>query len=258
MENKIIRNLLFDFDFISSKDNNIIINNIINEHNSYIEKNPFLITPNVDQIVKFNEQKMKSIKDFYKNSEYILPDGQPIVWSSRFLGKSLISRLTGSDFFVEFWNEVKKTNTTVFMVVPNNFVADYLEKEYINCKCYVPTMFSIHENSYKIVKKEIKKMIINFSPKYFFVGLGFPKQEILAKDIYEEMTTKNIQFPLTLLLGASFEFYVGEVKRAPIWMQKNGLEWFYRFMQEPRRMFKRYFIDDTKFLLIVIREYLKK
>lgn len=60
--------------------------------------------------------------------------------------------------------------------------------------------------------------------------------------------------PLTLLLGASFEFYTNEIKRAPLWIQKVGFEWFYRFLQEPKRMFKRYFIDDIKFLSLVYKE----
>ena len=63
----------------------------------------------------------------------------------------------------------------------------------------------------------------------------------------------NFKMPLTLLLGTSFEFYRG-TKRAPIWMQKIGMEWFYRFIQEPKRMFKRYFIDDIKFIFILSKK----
>ena len=259
MENKIIRKELFGFNFISTIDNREIIENIINHSDEYNNKLPFMITPNVDQLVKFNDPKIEYLKSFYQKSEYILPDGQPIVWSSKLFGKALASRLAGSDFFLDFWNELKQLNSTALLVVPNQLVADYLEKEYSYCKCYVPPMFKVDDTEgYDIVRAEIKELLISFSPKYFFIGLGFPKQELLAKDIYEEMINKNIKFPLTLLLGASFEFYVGEVKRAPLWMQKNGLEWFYRFLQEPKRMFRRYFIDDTKFLLIVIKEYFKK
>jgi N-acetylglucosaminyldiphosphoundecaprenol N-acetyl-beta-D-mannosaminyltransferase len=127
-----------------------------------------------------------------------------------------------------------------------------LKQEYQNCNCYVPPYFQTSTQEYLTIKKEIQTLIKLHQPEFLFIGLGFPKQEILAKDLYMEL---NNNFPLTLLLGASFEFYTNEIKRAPKWIQQIGFEWFYRFLQEPKRMFKRYFIDDVKFISLVYKEY---
>nr|WP_316047395.1 WecB/TagA/CpsF family glycosyltransferase [Planococcus glaciei] len=68
-----------------------------------------------------------------------------------------------------------------------------------------------------------------------------------------------MKVPVSLGIGASFDFEAGTIRRAPIWMQKSGLEWFWRFCQEPKRMFKRYFIDDSQFFLLLLKEkYIRK
>ena len=80
------------------------------------------------------------------------------------------------------------------------------------------------------------------------VGLGAPKQE---KFLYKYISQLNV--PVSLAIGASIDFEAGNVKRAPLWMQKVGLEWFYRLIKEPKRMFKRYIIDDIKILKLIIK-----
>ena len=79
-----------------------------------------------------------------------------------------------------------------------------------------------------------------------FVGMGVPKQDIL---IYENMN--KYQIPMSFSVGATIDFIAGEQKRAPKWVSALGFEWFYRFLQEPKRMFKRYFVDDLKILKLV-------
>jgi len=256
---KIIHQKLFGFNFISDTNHQLTIEHIMSTENHGIESNthPFLITPNVDQIVKFSEIKHKELKEFYAKSAYVFPDGQPIVWSSKILGRPLLSRLTGSDFFPKIWDRIKVENKKSLLIVPSEEIAKVLEKEHANCKCYVPPFFKVDETKYSKIKDDILDLIESFQPDFLFIGLGFPKQETLAKDLYMQRLNNNLQMPLTFLLGASFEFYIGAVNRAPLWMQKIGMEWFYRFVQEPKRMFKRYFIDDMKFISLVFKEIQK-
>lgn len=91
-------------------------------------------------------------------------------------------------------------------------------------------------------------MINKCSPDILAVGLGAPKQE---KFIYKYKD--ELKVPVSLAIGASIDFEAGKIKRAPLYMQKSGLEWLYRLCKEPRRMFKRYLIDDMKIIKITLK-----
>jgi N-acetylglucosaminyldiphosphoundecaprenol N-acetyl-beta-D-mannosaminyltransferase len=85
-----------------------------------------------------------------------------------------------------------------------------------------------------------------------FVAISSPKKEqFLGK--YQA----HMRIPFAMGVGGTFDVAIGKVKRAPVWMQQSGLEWFYRFLQEPRRMFRRYFIEDMAFIKLFIKEALK-
>lgn len=104
-----------------------------------------------------------------------------------------------------------------------------------------------------VLNNKIIHMIQNARPDILFIGLGTPKQENWAdqyKDLY--------RVPVSIGIGASFEFIAGMVKRAPVWMQKSGLEWFWRLMLEPRRLWKRYLIDDMRFFWLVLNQKMGK
>ena len=94
--------------------------------------------------------------------------------------------------------------------------------------------------------QEIIKMINEVKPDVLAVGLGAPKQE---KFLYNFRNQLNV--PVSLAIGASIDFEAGNIDRAPKWMQHSGLEWFYRLCKEPKRMFKRYLIDDMKIFKLI-------
>ncbi|MEK4607260.1 WecB/TagA/CpsF family glycosyltransferase [Geobacillus sp. FSL W8-1251] len=100
-------------------------------------------------------------------------------------------------------------------------------------------------------------IIKEFNPDILLVSIGSPKGELF---IYQNL--EKLKVPLSIQVGASIDFIAGTVKRAPLWMQKYGLEWFYRFLKEPKRLFKRYFVNDSYFFLLIIKEiysiYLKR
>ena len=96
---------------------------------------------------------------------------------------------------------------------------------------------------------KIKTQIQDVHPDILIVGLGCPKQE---KFMYYHC--KELGVPISFGLGASIDFEAGNIKRAPKWMSNHGLEWLYRFLKEPKRLFKRYFVDDLK-IIQVARKY---
>lgn len=219
---------------------------------------PVLITPNIDQLVKLNRGEHADLKLRLQGASLILPDGQPIVWFSKLkFGRSgLKRRLTGSDFFPQMWAWLKANQYPVTLVVRSQELADMVIRDFPRANCYVPPFF--HENDTaaleEVVKNTLKAVQENDS-RYLMIGLGFPKQEKIALKIIDEV---KVKVPFIFLLGASFEFYFGLKKRAPLFFQKMGLEFLHRFGSEPRRMFKRYFIDDLAFFKLAFKEFFKK
>jgi UDP-N-acetyl-D-mannosaminuronic acid transferase (WecB/TagA/CpsF family) len=91
------------------------------------------------------------------------------------------------------------------------------------------------------------------APRLVFVGIGYPKDLLVIAGLMERWPA-DVERPVFLAIGASFELLFGLRKRAPEWIQRLGMEWFYRFVQEPRRLFVRYFVRDPRFVGIVLRE----
>uniref|UniRef100_UPI0025BE1187 WecB/TagA/CpsF family glycosyltransferase n=1 Tax=Clostridium sp. TaxID=1506 RepID=UPI0025BE1187 len=110
---------------------------------------------------------------------------------------------------------------------------------------YSPS-YGFEKNEYEI--QQIIKMIKEVKPDILAVGLGAPKQE---KFLYKYRNQLNV--PVALAIGASIDFEAGNVNRAPKWMQHIGLEWFYRLCKEPKRMFKRYLVDDIKIFRLILK-----
>lgn len=128
--------------------------------------------------------------------------------------------------------------------------ANNIKKKYKNIQIvgtYSPS-YGFEKNEEE--NRKIINMIKDANVDILFVGLGAPKQEKWISKYKEEY-----KVPLSLGVGATFDFIAGNIKRAPKWMQNAGLEWFWRFIQEPRRLFRRYFIEDIKFFKIVAKEY---
>ena len=246
-----------DYDFISEESNTSVVEDILSNV-SFDESNklPFLITPNVDYLVKLNRTENYWLKQILIQSRYILPDGMPIVLGSRFFNKNLSSRLTGSDLFPSLWKKLIYLSKNILVLSSSAEISQKLEMESPTVKCMTMPFFSTDDNSLidKIVT-DCVDIIIRKKIYIVFIGLGFPKQDILALKLYEALKGKpNQPMPLFCMLGASFEFYLNIKKRAPIFWQKLGAEWFFRFVNEPTRLFRRYFIDSWAFIQISFRE----
>lgn len=210
-------------------------------------KASYVVTPNVDHIVKLEQDK--EFQEVYENADLILTDGMPLIWISKLKGNPIKEKVSGSDFFPKVCELARDKGYSVFLLGAAEGVADKAA-ENLKEKYNGLNIVGTYSPSYGFEKKgdEIKKIIniINeVKPDILAVGLGAPKQE---KFLYKYKDKLNV--PISLAIGASIDFEAGNINRAPRWMQNCGLEWFYRLCKEPKRMFKRYIIDDFKIFKI--------
>ena len=216
-------------------------------------KPQFVVTPNVDHIVKL--QNDTEFRQIYENASLVLADGMPLIWASKFLGTSLKEKISGSDLFPKLCKVAAEKGYKLFFLGGRQGAAakaaDVLKAKYPAIQIvgvYCPPFE--FEND-EVENKKIVEMIKTAKPDILFVGVGSPKQE---KWIYKHKD--EYQVPVSIGIGATFDFVSGMLKRAPVWMQKSGLEWFWRLMMEPKRLCKRYLLDDMKFFWLVLKQKL--
>lgn len=215
----------------------------------------YVVTPNVDHVVKL--QSDPEFREVYRHAGLVLPDGMPLVWVSRLAGKPLKERVTGSDLFIRLCARAAERGMSVFLLGAAS--SDIVETAAQNLIRMFPGLdvagtcspsFGFEKNEAE--DRAIVRMIQEAAPDILFVGVGAPKQE---KWIFRHRAELG---PVVALgVGASFDFVAGSVKRAPRWVQKSGFEWLYRVLKEPRRLFKRYFVDDLPFIGLAVNEILK-
>lgn len=167
-----------------------------------------------------------------------LPDGMPNVWVSRLKGGKDVKRCYGPDFFMEFMKASADSSIAHFLCGGKEGVADKLEKacseKFENDNIvgtFCPPFLTVEEYDYTSIAKEINESRADI----VWVGISTPKQEQFAARLSEHT---DVHFLITV--GAAFDFHIGNVRQAPDWMQKNGLEWFFRLSVEPKRLWRRY------------------
>ncbi|MBP8755320.1 MAG: WecB/TagA/CpsF family glycosyltransferase [Chitinophagales bacterium] len=259
------RTRIFDLELINDNSFDAVLNSMLHFHEEFPQsenKLPLLFTPNVDDVVKLNQKKYADVAKRLQQSYYILPDGQPIIWASKILDKPLAKRLPGSELFPLLWKLLTIHNKRILLVAPSEKVGQMLKQEYPTLEYYVPPFFEAEDTvALQKITSDLLMLCNTFKPEYIFIGIRFPKQNYIAFELLDNLQKQGYsksEMPLCLLLGASYEFYLDIKKRAPAIWQKTGMEWFYRFTQEPGRLFKRYFIDDMQFVSIFMKEYFKK
>lgn len=247
---------LFDIEFnnVTMLETLELMKGIINE-NKLNGNSDFLVTPNVDHIV--NVHKNKEFRELYKKAKLKLVDGQPIIFASKFFKKPIKEKISGSDLTPEIFKMANNNKFKVFIFgskpgVPEKAINLLLKKNQdINTIGFYSPPFGF-ENNEEQLKVSINK-IKNFKPDILLVSLGSPKGEFFIANYLDEL-----KVPLSIQVGASIDFIANTIPRAPIWMQKSGLEWLFRFLREPNRMFYRYFINDSYFVVLLFKEWKKR
>lgn len=249
---------LFGLPFISAPDHDGVVEEVLAWPLPALHPDelPLLSTPNVDQVVKLHRPGNEAMLAIIRRARFVLPDGQPIVWvGNRIKGKELPARLAGSDLFPALWRRLAQDRRPVYMVLANEAIGQALRKENEAMRWMVPPFYALGDaDSERKVAEQVCRELLERPVPLVFIGLGFPKQERLALAVLDLLKKHDAPQPLFLLLGASFEFHAGLKKRAPMIWRRLGLEFFHRFLSEPRRMFRRYFVDDLQFFRLAWKE----
>lgn len=211
-------------------------------------RNAYVVTPNVDHIVQVEQGG--EFREIYENADLILADGKPLLWISKWYGTPIKQKVSGSDLFPLLCGRAAKRGYKMFFLGAAEGVAaqaaENLTKRYPGLQVvgtYSPP-YGFEQDAVELEK--IEKTITDKKPQILIVGLGCPKQELF---IWNNKERLNV--PISLGLGASLDFEAGNVKRAPKWMSECGLEWAYRIMQDPKRLIKRYLINDMKIFRLI-------
>ena len=233
--------------------NNVNMNEAIQSIENMIvsKKKSYIVAINVDVVMKIeNDAYLKEITD---QADMVLVDGKPLVWIAKWQKKPIKAKISGSDLIPILCKRASEKCFSVFIIGGKDGVAEKakqnLERDMPGIKIvgtYAPPI-GFEKDDVEINK--INHMISLAHPDILIACFGCPKQE---KWIYENY--KKYDATVSICAGATVDFIAGNINRAPKWMSNHGLEWFYRFLQEPKRMFKRYFIDDLK-ILGLIRKY---
>ena len=205
----------------------------------------YVITPNVDQIVRIEHDPY--FREICDNAELLLADGHPLLWIANWYKTPIKQKVCGSDLVPILCGVAARKDYSVFLLGAAEGVAakaaENLKQRYpgLNIAGTYSPPFGFEKDKKEIEK--INRMLYKSKADMLFVGMGVPKQDIF---IYENMN--KYQIPMSFSIGATIDFLAGVQKRAPKWMSKIGMEWLYRLLQDPKRMFKRYIIDDMKII----------
>jgi N-acetylglucosaminyldiphosphoundecaprenol N-acetyl-beta-D-mannosaminyltransferase len=208
-----------------------------------------IFTPNVDHVVQV--EKNLELRSAYERIALSLVDGQPLVWASRLLGSPLPEKISGSDLVLPLMRRAHERRWRVYLLGgPPGVGAEAAEKIK---QGYDVDIVGIdaprvrpdgHADDEAVVLERIEAV----RPHIVLVAFGAPKQELFIHNVVPRVR------PAVLLgIGASLDFVAGRVRRAPRWMSRSGLEWVFRLAQEPRRLARRYLVEDPKFALVLLR-----
>jgi N-acetylglucosaminyldiphosphoundecaprenol N-acetyl-beta-D-mannosaminyltransferase len=202
---------------------------------------------NVDKLVK--ARRDPDLQRIINDCALINADGMPVVWASHLLGKPLKERVAGVDLFEALMMRSAEKGWRVFLLGAREPVVSRVRQLYV--AKYPGLTIVGHRNGYWSQHEEaaVVEQIQAARADILFVAISSPKKEQFLGRWQSQM-----KVPFAMGVGGTFDVAAGHVKRAPLWMQKAGLEWFYRFLQEPRRMFRRYFVDDIAFFGMLARE----
>jgi exopolysaccharide biosynthesis WecB/TagA/CpsF family protein len=195
-----------------------------------------------------NPEYLSKINQF----DIVAPDGQPVRWAlNKFHKANLTDRVYGPEFTIRMCAAAAEAGVPIYLYGSSPEVIEQLCK---NLLVKYPALKIAGAESppfRPLTPEEDAAMIdrINSSgAKLVFLGIGCPKQELFAFNHRESI--KGVQ----LCVGAAFDFHAGMKKIAPAWMQKRGLEWLYRLCSEPKRLFKRYMVTNSLFILLAVKE----
>jgi len=232
---------------ITEKEKSILLEDFKNIESGYI------CVTSVHGLIEAYEDE--AINLAFKNSYANVPDGMPIVYFARWFKKISMERITGPDFIYDVLRVLEDNKSSLCTIGSNKGTIQkftkFINKNYPDISVIGSDTSIVDLNSEDSLEK-----ILQFCKKnpsdYFFIFLSTPKQDLLMHHISRELKVKLIGF------GAAVDYVVGNTKYAPNIIKKLSLEWLYRLLQEPRRLFKRYFNIIPKFFVYLVHAYFQK
>jgi N-acetylglucosaminyldiphosphoundecaprenol N-acetyl-beta-D-mannosaminyltransferase len=203
---------------------------------------------NVDKLVKASRDE--ALRSIINDCALVNADGMPVVWASRLLGKPLKERVAGVDLFEALMGRAADKGWRVFLLGAREEVVLGVRDAYL--RKYPQVLIAGWRNGYwngEQEEAEVVEQIRASGADLLFVAMSSPKKEQFLGRHQAAM-----KIPFAMGVGGTFDVAIGRLRRAPRWMQNAGLEWLFRFLQEPRRLFRRYFIEDMAFIWLLIKE----
>lgn len=216
-------------------------------------KSGVVFTPNVDHLMKL--QKDTEFLQAYSISNYKVCDSQILLLAARLLGTPLREKISGSDLLPAFYTYHRQNeNIKIFLLGAGEGVAVQAQQN-INRKIGRNIVIGSYSPSYGFENdvlecQQIVEMINNSGATVLVIGVGAPKQEKWIYKYKEQLQ----HIKIFMALGATIDFEAGNMKRAPKWISQTGFEWLFRLLCEPKRLWKRYLIEDIPFLLLILKQ----
>ena len=206
------------------------------------------VVVNAGKVVQM--QKDLQLRESVNSSDIINADGQAVVWAAKFLNKPLMERVAGIDLMQNLVKLAASNKYKIYFLGAEESVVSKTVAHY--SKEFGQGIIAGYRNGYYQPEdeKEVIEDIVSSEANILFVAITSPKKENFLYKYKNELASVNF----IMGVGGSFDVIAGKTKRAPLWMQDIGLEWFYRFLQEPKRMWKRYLVGNSKFILLVLKE----
>lgn len=207
----------------------------------------FVVTPNVDHLIRYADDP--TFRDHYAAASYVLMDSRFATRLVRLVKGQQLPVCTGADLTVAIFRNSVSAMDRVLLIGGSDQQAQTVTQMFglRNLHHYNPPMGFIHNPA---AVEDCLKFIEDRSPfRYCFIGVGAPQQEAVA----HALRVRGIARGLALCIGASVNFITGSERRAPLWMQRAGIEWLYRLIQNPRRLASRYLIRGPRFFALLLR-----
>ncbi len=207
-------------------------------------------------------QKDPELRAIHNRSFLSTPDGMPMVWLGQAYGAQEMDRVYGPELMEQFFEQTRGTGTKHFLFGGADGVVEELKEAM--CQRYPGTdIVGVYTPPFRPLTSEEERDLYDalqrLQPHCFWVGLSTPKQERFMDDFltkYPEIN-KGWGHGFTMFgVGAAFDFHSGKVEQAPYWVQRSGLEWLFRVTKEPRRLWRRYSVNNTKFIFAILGQLL--
>ncbi|SJZ42758.1 WecB/TagA/CpsF family glycosyltransferase [Selenihalanaerobacter shriftii] len=202
-----------------------------------------VVTPNSEMVVMAQEDKV--LKRIINEADLVVPDGVGLVLASKLMGEPLIERVTGIDLMVGLLELAAKRGYGVYFLGAKPGIIPQVKKRILAKYPELKIIGTHHGYLDDKSEKQVIEEINYLNPELLFVGMGVPLQEK-----WLDKNLDRLKVPISIGVGGSFDVLAGEKKRAPIWIQKLNLEWLYRLIQEPQRIYR--ILALPKFVYLVI------